>query len=93
MSCTTPTRIDISDGHWRACSDVRVLEDRVYHIDCLPADDLRVLEGISQDKERDEEVPLHQTQQTKVRVQRQTSLTPWDKRTRANQENIRFKVW
>ena len=43
-------------------ADVGVLQDRVDHFDHISTDDGRVLEGVSQYNERDEDIALNQTQ-------------------------------
>jgi hypothetical protein len=56
-------------------ADVGILEDRVENVDRLATDDGRVLEGIGQDKERDEEVALDHTQTRQVSMRRRILLT------------------
>jgi hypothetical protein len=49
-------------------ADVGILEYRVDYIDRFATDDGRVLEGIGQDKERDEEVALDHTQTSEYAI-------------------------
>jgi hypothetical protein len=67
----------IAKGENETCeqeADVGILEDRVDNIDHFATDDSRVLEGIGQDKERDEEVALEHTQTRQVSMRTQILL-------------------
>jgi hypothetical protein len=62
-------------------ADVGIPQNSIDHFDCLATDDGRVLEGIGQDKERDEEVALEYRQTSHVRMRREIVST-----TRETQE-------
>jgi hypothetical protein len=84
----------IAKGENEACKEkahVGIIENRVDQFDRLSANDRRVLEGVCQDKERDEEVTLNNTEQDKSGERKFDQVD--GKCTRAIQEKNKLKVW